>query len=133
MLGVAVLYSCTAALGKLAILHSDPAFFGVVYPLLFSGLLLAGYPWSNPRPARILLARWGWGAVLGLCLAATVFSQVYGLKLAPAAYLIGVKRTSVFFSVVLGGLWLRERPIVPRLIGAGLMAGGVILIAFKGA
>ncbi len=132
MLAVAVLYSCTAALGKLAILHSEPAFFGVAYPLMFSGVMLTGYPFSNPKPARTLLARRGWGMILGLCLAATTLSQVYGLKLAPAAYLIAVKRTSVFFTVILGGLWLRERPFLPRLIGAGLMVSGVILIAFKG-
>ena len=32
MLIVAAIYSCTAALFKLAILHSDPVFFGVTYP-----------------------------------------------------------------------------------------------------
>jgi drug/metabolite transporter (DMT)-like permease len=133
MLMVAVLYSCTAALGKLAILHSEPAFYGVLYPLIFSGLMLAGYPLSNPKPARTLLARRRWGLILGLCLAATIFSQVYGLTMAPAAYLIAVKRTSVFFSVVLGGVWLKERPIGPRLVGAALMVLGVMLIAFKGA
>ena len=132
MLAVAVLYSITAALGKMAILHSDPAFFGVVYPLIFSGVMLAGYPLSNPKPAKALLARSRWGIILGLFLAATTLSQVYGLKLAPAAYLIAVKRTSVFFSVVLGGVWLKERPIAPRLVGAALMVAGVMLIAFKG-
>jgi drug/metabolite transporter (DMT)-like permease len=132
MLAVAVLYSITAALGKLAILHAEPAFFGVVYPLIFSGVMLTGYPLSNPKPAKALLARSRWGILLGLFLAATTLSQVYGLKLAPAAYLIAVKRTSVFLSVVLGGWWLKERPILPRLIGAALMVGGVILIAFKG-
>jgi drug/metabolite transporter (DMT)-like permease len=132
MLMVAVLYSCTAALGKLAILHSEPAFYGVLYPLIFSGVMLAGYPLSNPKPARTLVARRRWGLILGLCLAAAIISQVYGLKMAPAAYLIAVKRTSVFFSVVLGGVWLKERPIAPRLVGAGLMVAGVMLIAFKG-
>jgi drug/metabolite transporter (DMT)-like permease len=132
MLGVAALYSCTAALGKLAILHSEPAFFGVVYPLLFSGVMLAGYPLSNSKPARALASRCRWGLILGLCLAATIISQVYGLKMAPAAYLIAVKRSSVFFTVVLGGWWLKERPIGPRLAGAALMVGGVMLIAFKG-
>ena len=132
MFGVAVLYSFTAALGKLAILHSEPAFFGVLYPLIFSGVMLAGYPLSNPKPARTLLARGRWGFILGLCLAATIISQVYGLKMAPVAYLIAVKRTSVFFSVVLGGVWLKERPIAPRLVGAALMVAGVMLIAFKG-
>jgi drug/metabolite transporter (DMT)-like permease len=132
MLGVAVLYSVTAALGKLAILHSDPAFFGVLYPLMFSGVMLSGYPLSNPKPGKTLAARSRWGVILGLCLAAATFSQVYGLKMAPAAYLIAVKRTSVLFSVILGGLWLKERPIAPRLVGAALMVGGVMLIAFKG-
>lgn len=132
MLGVALIYSFTAALGKLAILHSDPAFFGALYPLLFSGVMLAGYPLSHPKPARSLAARYRWGLLLGLCLAAATLTQVYGLKLAPAAYLIAVKRTSVLFSVILGGFWLKERPILPRLAGAALMVCGVMLIAFMG-
>jgi drug/metabolite transporter (DMT)-like permease len=132
MLGVAILYAFTSALGKLAILNSDPAFFGVLYPLLFSGVMLVGYPLSNPKPARTLFVRCRWGLMVGFCLAAATLTQVYGLKMAPAAYLIAVKRTSVLFSVIIGGLWLKERPIVPRLVGAALMVAGVMLIAFKG-
>jgi uncharacterized membrane protein len=36
------------------------------------------------------------------------------------------------FSVLLGGLWLKERPLLPRFLGAVLMCSGAILIALKG-
>jgi uncharacterized membrane protein len=54
------------------------------------------------------------------------------MELAPAAYLVAVKRLSLLFSVLLGGLWLQERPILPRLLGAGLMCAGVVVIALRG-
>ena len=54
------------------------------------------------------------------------------MALAPAAYLIGVKRLSILFSVILGGVFLQERPILPRLAAAALMVSGVALMAFRG-
>jgi len=132
MLMVAALYSLTAALGKLAILHSAPAFFGVFYPMVFSGILVAGYPLSRAREARALSARTKWGLLLGLAMTGSIMCHVFGMALAPAAYLIGVKRLSILFSVILGGLLLRERPILPRILAAVLMVAGVVLIAFGG-
>jgi drug/metabolite transporter (DMT)-like permease len=129
---VAGIYAFTSALGKMAILHSQPAFFGVAYPLLFSGLMLTVYPLSNPRPGPALGARYRWGLIMGVFLAGSIFCHVYGMSLAPATYLIAVKRTSILFSVLLGGLWLKERPFLPRLLGAGLMCAGVLLIALRG-
>jgi uncharacterized membrane protein len=51
--------------------------------------------------------------------------------LAPAAYLIARKRLSLLFSVLLGSLWLQERPFLPRVIGATLMVYGVVIIALQ--
>lgn len=65
-------------------------------------------------------------------MALSILSVAQGLTLAPAAYTIAVKRLSLLISVFLGGMWLKERPFLPRLLGAGLMCGGVILIALKG-
>lgn len=132
MLAVAAIYSITAALGKLAILHSGPAFFGVFYPTVFSGILLAGYPLSRAREGRTLMARCGWGFLLGAVVAGSIMCHVYALNIAPAAYLIGVKRLSILFSVLLGGLLLRERPLLPRLLAAVFMVAGVALIAWQG-
>jgi len=133
MLGVALLYSCTAALFKKAVLHADPLFFGVFYPLLLSGAMLSGYPLARTAGGLAFKSIWGWGLLLGFFVALSIFSVAQGLTLAPAAYMIAVKRTSLLFSVLVGGWWLQERPFLPRLLGAGLMFGGVILIALKGA
>jgi drug/metabolite transporter (DMT)-like permease len=133
MLGVAAIYSCTAALFKKAVLHSDPAFFGVFYPMLLGGVMLTGYPLVRTPGGLALKYIWGWGLLLGFFVALSIISVAQGLILAPAAYMIAVKRTSLLFSVLVGGMWLKERPFLPRLVGAGLMFGGVILIALKGA
>jgi len=132
MFVVAAIYSCTAALFKLAILHSDPDFFGVAYPLLLMVLLAAAFPWNPVRLGPTIKAHYGWWLVMGFCFALSIITLANGLKLAPATYLIAVKRMSLLLSVALGGLWLKERPFLPRLVGAGLMCSGVVLIALRG-
>lgn len=132
MLAVAALYSLTSALGKLAILHSEPAFFGVFYPAVVGGSMLAAYPFSRVREGGILASRWLLGLLVGVAVTGEILCHVFGMSLAPAAYLIGVKRLSILFSVILGGLLLQERPFLPRLVAAALMVTGVALIAFRG-
>lgn len=131
MLLVAALYSCTAALYKLAILHSAPVFFGVLYPSVFIGLMLAGYPLSRERslPAR---SHSGWWLAAGFCFALSTLCLAGGVKLAPITYLVAVKRLSLLISVSLGGMWLKERPFLPRIVGASLMFAGVALVTLKG-
>jgi drug/metabolite transporter (DMT)-like permease len=132
MLTVAAIFSLTSALGKLAILHSDPAFFGVFYPAVVGGSMLAAYPFSRVREGGILASRLVLGLLVGVAVAGEILCHVFGMTLAPAAYLIGVKRMSIFFSVILGGVLLQERPFLPRLVAAALMVTGVALIAFRG-
>jgi len=132
MLGVALIYSCTAALFKKAVLHSDPAFFGVFYPMVLSGAMLGGYPLIRKAGGLALRSIWRWSLLLGFFVALSILSVAQGLTLAPAAYMISVKRLSLLISVVLGGMWLKERPFLPRLLGVTLMCGGVILIALMG-
>ncbi len=132
MLLVAAIYSLTAALGKLAILHSEPAFFGVFYPAVVGGCLLAGYPFSRTPQVSALTARWTFGLLVGLAVAAEIICHVFGMSLAPAAYLIAVKRLSILFSVILGAWVLGERPFLPRLLAAALMVTGVALIVWQG-
>jgi len=131
MLLAAALYSVTAALYKQAILHSDPLFFGVLYPLTFTGIMLAGYPLSRER-ALPPLTHSGWWLGAGFFFALSCLCLAGGVQLAPITYLVAVKRLSLLLSVILGGMWLQERPLLPRLLGAGLMCAGVALIALKG-
>lgn len=131
MLIAAGLYAITSALGKLAVLYSGPTFFGLFYPTVFSGFMLIGYPWSA-RPGLQLKRRPFWGLLVGCCMAASILCHFQGISLAPAAYLIAIKRTSLLFSVLYGGLWLGEGQLVARLTGAGCMVAGIILITIWG-
>jgi uncharacterized membrane protein len=132
MLMVAAIYSVTAALYKSAILHSGAVFFGTLYPLAVAGLMVSAYPWNRVQLWPSLKLRGGWWVVLGLCSVLSYLCLAGGMELAPAAYLVAVKRLSLLLSVLLGGLWLKERPFLPRVIGAGLMCAGVGLIALRG-
>ena len=128
MFMVAAIYSLTAALFKLAILHSDPDFFGVAYPLILIVLLVVRLS-LEPGPVRpSFKAHYGWWLVMGFCFALSIITLANGLKLAPAAYLIAVKRMSLLMSVTLGGLWLQERPFLPRLWEPGSCAPGWSLL-----
>ncbi len=131
MLLAAGLYAVTSALGKLAVVQSSPTFFGLFYPTVLGGVMLAGYPWSS-RPGPQLWHRPGWGLLLGVCLAGSILCHYHGIQEAPAAYLIAVKRTSLLFSVLYGGLWLGEEHLAARILGGAVMAAGVILISLWG-
>lgn len=132
MLMVAAIYSLTASLYKSAILHSGALFFGTLYPLAVAGLMVSAYPWNRVRLGPSLKAHGGWWVVLGLCSVLSFLCLAGGMERAPAAYLVAVKRLSLLLSVLLGGLWLKERPFLPRVLGAGLMCAGVGLIALRG-
>ena len=94
--------------------------------------MAAGFPWSRVRLRPAIRSHCGWWLVMGFSFALSSLSLAGGMELAPATYLIAVKRMSVLLSVTLGGLWLKERPLLPRLGGAGLMCAGVVLIALRG-
>jgi len=132
MLGVALIFSVTAALYKVAILHSEPLFLGVCYPFFFTGGMLLAYPVARSRLRPPLNFSWKWGLLLGGFFSLSCLSVSQGLAFGSASYVIAVKRLSLLFSVLMGGLYLRERPFFPRLAGAVLMTGGVILIALLG-
>lgn len=132
MLLVAFIFSFTATLYKLAILHSSPLFMGIAYPLFFGGVMLTGYPFSRVRLAEGLRGRLVWGVFLGLSVVTSILCFTFGVMLTSTAYLIGVKRLSLLFGVLLGGLWLHERPFLPRLAGVLFMVGGAVLIALRG-
>lgn len=52
------------------------------------------------------------------------------LRTAQASYVVAVRQSSVLFAVALSILWLGERPGRARIIGACVIAAGVILLGF---
>jgi drug/metabolite transporter (DMT)-like permease len=50
------------------------------------------------------------------------------MSMAPAAYMIAVKRLSLVFGVLMGWMFFNERNIRFRLIGASVMVSGIFFL-----
>lgn len=126
MIAVAFIYSITSTLGKVAIQHSSPMFFGFFYPFALTVVLTAYVGMKGKLP--LVVSRPATFLPIGLCTAVMIFSHFLALSLTQVAYMISVKRTSLIFSVIYGSLLFKEENIRERLFGSLIMLAGVILI-----
>ncbi len=127
MIIVALIYSITSTLGKVAVNHSSPIFFGIFYPFtitLFLSIFL-GIKGLLPK----VLSRPSTFLPIGFFTAMMVISHFIAISMTDVAYMISVKRTSMIFSVIYGRLLFGEIKIRERLAGVILMACGVALIS----
>jgi len=126
MIIVALIYSVTSTLGKVAVLHSSPLFFGAFYPFILTIIftVIVGYKGHLSgvisRP-RIFLG-------IGFFIAMMMLSHFTAISLTDVAYMISVKRLSLLFSVAYGWILFGERNVAERLIGSILMIAGVVSI-----
>jgi len=126
MIIVAVIYSITATIGKIAVQHSSPIFFGFFYPLLLTIVLsmvvgIKGTLYQvASRPIVFLF--------IGIFTAIMILSHFLAISMADVAYVISVKRTSLVFSVIYGWLIFKEIDMAERLLGSIFMLAGVVSI-----
>lgn len=132
MLLVSFIYSITSTLGKLAVLHSNPYFFGVSYYMVLALLMLSFLPLAKNARAENLLKNPRAGLMVGAFMAIMVISHMLAISLVEAAYMIAVKRTSLLFGVLYGAWLFREAKITERLAGALIMMAGVLIIGWYG-
>lgn len=138
MIIVALLYSITSSMGKMAIEHSSALFFGSVY---FIGLNLVYLPYgltrgltrdSTGRGASlreyIASGRYRRQIVPGIFYAVMVLTHMTAMKLTKVAYMVSVKRSSLLISILFGYLFFREDNIRDRFFGALLMFAGFVLV-----
>jgi len=129
MVLVALLYSFTSVFGKLLIEHSSPLFFSAYYAFLMA-LILSPVGFRSAVKAEK-------GAFRSVFLASIFFalmiaSHMLALFRANVAYMIALKRLSGVFSVIYGGIFLKERFLWQRLLAALLMVGGAVIIGIMG-
>jgi drug/metabolite transporter (DMT)-like permease len=130
MLAVALIYSVTATLGRLAIAHSSPLFFGIVY---YSALAIAIAPlalFKNREKIRVWPRK---GAIKASVLpgffhATSIVAHMIAISLTQVAYMISVKRLSLLMGVLYGYMLFKETNIRERLAGTLLMIIGFALI-----
>jgi len=70
--------------------------------------------------------------VVGMVLAVEGISINIAYTMAIVPYVITVKRLSLFFSVLFGGLFLHEQQIRGRMFGALVMIMGAVVIGLWG-
>lgn len=125
MIAVALIYSLTSSLGKMAIKHSSPLFFGVTYftalAILFAPIALyKGRKVRGEAALSVLLP--------GVFYSLMVVSHMVAISLAKVAYVISVKRMSLIIGVLYGYLFFKEKNIRERLLGATLMFIGFVMV-----
>lgn len=129
MFSVAVIWSLTSLLHRIAIEHSNPMFYAGVGQI---ALLLAMTPiavWWNRsgvlsalHPRRFLHA-----APAGLFEGISFLAQIVAQSMTLASYVIAVKRSSIAISAFFGKLFFKEK-IDGRVVPIALLLLGVFLI-----
>ncbi len=128
MVIVALIYSVTSTLGKVALNHSNPVFFGFFYPFVLT-VALTLFVAARGR-MRLVFSRPRTFLPIGFFSALMVSTHFLALGLTQVAYMISVKRTSLIFSVLWGRALFNETNLKERLAGSAIMLAGVALIAF---
>ena len=132
MLIVAFLFSIAAVIGKKGILHSSPLFFTVSFFSLFDVLVIGSLLICHKITLKRLAERPYQGMVAGGLFFLHAVLHSFAIVLTKAAYMIAVKRLSILFSVIYGGIFFREKNMPTRILGAVCMLGGALLIILKG-
>jgi drug/metabolite transporter (DMT)-like permease len=133
MLLVSFIYAFTSTIGKLAIIHSNPYFFGIFYNVALTSLMVLFLPAAvNSGFRKNLLKKPVVGLILGAIVAVEIFSHMLAVSLTNVAYMISLKRMSLLFSVIYGSFLFKEEKIMERLAGAIIMITGVFLIGWFG-
>ncbi len=129
MLIVALIYSLTSAIGKKAIEVSSINSFTFNYFLLmsFAFLILGIYKRENLSFKETLKV-----FPLGFLTFLLGLFQFTSYALAPVVYVISLKRLSIFFTVISGKLFFKEKKIWEKVLGSFFMVlGSTILGLFS--
>lgn len=130
MIGVALIFSFTSSLGKMAIEHSSPVFFGVTYitvlVVLFTPIAL-----YKGRDEIGMIFRNGAlksSVVPGMLQSVMIISHMIAMSMTKVAYMISVKRLSLLIGIFYGYALFKESGIRERLLGTTMMLIGFVLI-----
>ncbi|MGP0592569.1 EamA family transporter [Nitrospira sp. T9] len=131
MLSVAFIYSLTSNFDKIGVQNSSPLFWSLsISSVMTIGFvfLLRFLPAQNiaaPRRTTLsILLLVGLFQTIGLLVHNTA------LSLGPVPSVIAIKRSSILFAVMWGYLFLKEKYVWERLVGAVLMMIGVVVLGF---
>ena len=128
MIGVAFIYSITSSLGKMAIEHSSPLFFGSFYFILVTILFTPIAIKMNNGNLSIKRKEIASFVFIGFTYSIMIVCHMLAMSLVNVAYMISVKRTSLLFGIFYGHFLFREERIAEKIAGGIIMLAGFIVI-----
>jgi len=100
---------------------------------MFTGLGLASLAWGLSVRGRAAVGRqWRTGIVAGLASAVGYATVIWAQSVAPLAMVAALRETGVVAGAVIGVVVFRERMAAPRVVAAGVVVVGVILLNVTG-
>lgn len=132
MLLVAAMYSITSVMAKRAILRASPVYFGVSFSIVFNSFLLAAFFMTGKVSPKSMFRNVPCALVLGVLFFFQIVVNNIAMSLTKVAYVIAVKRLSILFSVLYGGILFHEGQLPKRLVGAMIMVAGAVVISIWG-
>lgn len=131
MIIVAVIFSFTSSLGKIAIEHSSPIFFGGFYFVLLTIIFTPIAFTRNRGKMRIAKSDIKSLTTIGFTYSLMIIFHMVAMSMSNVAYMISIKRTSLLFSVLYGHLLFKEEKIGEKAVGATIMFLGFVLIVLS--
>lgn len=131
MLMVALIWSVAANIDKIGVMSTTPFFWAVcVQSFIALGLSIVLFINRSSIKGRF---RNGMGMLLlmGFFTGAGFIFQMSAISIGLVPYVIAIKRMSIVFGVLIGGLYFMEKDLKTRLGAALIMVAGVFLIAFS--
>lgn len=80
------------------------------------------------QTARLLKARWYVGAIGALFSLSTYWIVMWAMLRAPIGLVSALRETGVIFAVIIGILFLKERPGALRIAAVALAAAGIVML-----
>ncbi len=132
MLCVALLWSISINFDKKSILTSSPIFQAAIMYLSMGVAFLIILKFKGYDAARLYKNNFYKLLLVSGVLAFNAIVGNIAFSMHLVSYVTSVKRLSILFSVILGGIVFKEKSIMKRIICALIMIAGVIFIIFFG-
>ena len=130
MLGAAISFSFAATFEKAGISRSSAILFAFSENV-FTSLVMIPIIYVKHRPGFAeIRANWKPLLPVGFCIAMMFICQATAMSLGPVAYVVAIKRFSVLFTVLAGGVLLKEQHLAGRLAGSAVMLCGILCIGY---
>ena len=133
MLIAAFIFSFSAVIGKLAIMHSSVMFFQMTFFAVVTIVMMLIFMMFRMIKLKHLAESPLKGCVAGILLFFHILFHGFAISMTKAAYMVSVKRLSTLFGVIYGGMIFHEENIPVRFTGALFMFCGAVIILLKAA